>query len=56
LRWLRLDLLPVDAWGLPSPGLLAAAVVGVPLGVALGGLRSAVHAVSIDADDALRDL
>jgi putative ABC transport system permease protein len=53
---LRLDLLPVDPWGLPSLGLLAAAVVGVPLCVSLGGLRSALRAVDIDADDALRDL
>jgi hypothetical protein len=34
---LRLDLLPVDPWGLPSPGLPAAAVTGVPLCVSLGG-------------------
>jgi putative ABC transport system permease protein len=53
---LKLDLLPVDPWGLPSLGLLAAAVVAVPLCVALGGLRSALRAVRIDADDALRDL
>jgi uncharacterized membrane protein YeaQ/YmgE (transglycosylase-associated protein family) len=53
---LRLDLLPVDPWGLPSPALLAAAVTGVPLCVSLGGLRSALRAVDIDADDALRDL
>ncbi len=53
---LRLDLLPVDPWGLPSLGLLAGALVAVPVCVAVGGLRSALRAVRIDADDALRDL
>jgi hypothetical protein len=56
-RWPgRLGLLPVQPWGLPSLGLLAAAVVAVPLCVALGGLRSAWEQCRIDADDALRDL
>ena len=52
----HIELLPVDSWQTPSPALLALTAVLVPLCVVLGGLRSAVKATGIDADEALRDL
>ena len=52
----HVEVLPVDAWQIPSPALLAFTAGLVPLCVVLGGLRSGVRATGIDADEALRDL
>ncbi len=52
----QIELLPVDPWGLPEPVILLLSLALVPLCVCLGGVRSALRAVNIDADNALRDL
>lgn len=52
----HVELLPVDAYQTPRPALLLLTVLLVPACVVLGGLRSAVKATGIDADEALRDL
>ena len=49
-------LLPVEAWRPPGTGITLLAFLLVPACVVLGGLRGAVRAANVDADDALRDL
>lgn len=52
----QLEVLPVDPWSWPSWQMVGLAMLLVPICLIMGGFRSGVKAVRMDADVALRDL
>lgn len=52
----QIEQLPVDAWQTPGAGVIALALLLVPVCVALGAARSVHRAAHTDPDAALRDL